>query len=438
MILALLLALPLLPLQSAEIGVLSSSVTPKEMAVPPMAGDSFQHFEGPAVASATERILLSSAGKAVLVRFWSALPQGQLSVFSDTADDPVAVFDLAKIAAGQSDVPKAFGWSGDRGLELRRPVAAEDLRLVLSGNAGAWSADLRKTDQAAGSEEDLQFISNLLMKNKFVLHPRRRTVQQGRYRPNERQSMWLNGEGTVHSVQVILKEPRPASDADFAKIFRGLRFKVFVERSKTPIVDVPFGDVFGLAPGIQLHDGYFTRVPQEDNQWQSFFFYLPMPFEEQIMFHILNECRKRVFIETRLIFDEEPPAPWRLHGAWQQIALQPGGNPVLALDAKGPARLVAWSFSGRGLSAFSLSGGCLGPDGPLSLLRRTDLGLSGYRFYLADAPFVGAEENLRIELPFHAGEEGGAVSTLAWWYAPADALWKSKPLPGPDVRELAP
>jgi hypothetical protein len=431
--------------------------------------------------SETLYVMAEHEGPGVVKRIWSANPSGDILFFVEGSKEPalripmVALFDgshesfqppLATIQAKghTSWVPLPFSkkikvCTTAEGLYYQIGIKTYPVEVVLP----SLSLDLLKKNQDA-----LKFVNSLLLKGEFIAHPRRRSEQVGRYRPNMQQSIWMNGRGTVHFLRVILQNRAKIADLD--SLLRNLRIEVLADRSKIPQVNMPFSEFFGAGPGLQPHSGYLTRILEMEDETVEFHCFLPMPFENGIRFNIFNESRSKIFIKTQVHFDQDPPKPLRLHAGWhaeQDVPTQPHRD-WNVLDAEGPGRLIGAQLSIRNLSRtwwgegdekifvdgeshpsifgtgtdgfFGYAWSC--PDTfvhPLFAQTRCD-GPENYgwtslnRFMIGDSiPFM---ERIRFDLElWHWEDLKVDFATSAWWYGPLNGTHRLPPMPDPDQRD---
>ncbi|MDP6850574.1 MAG: DUF2961 domain-containing protein [Planctomycetota bacterium] len=426
-------------------------------------------------------VMAEHMGPGVIRRIWSANPSGDILFFVNGSQEPALRVPMLSLFDGSHDAfqsplatIQAKGHTSWVPLPFAKSlkVCTTESDLYYHIGVRTYPSDFKLPSLSdkllSDNQSELDFVNNLLASREFVSHPRRRTEQVGRYRPNMQQSLWINGRGTVHFLRVVLMNQDKLADID--SILRNMRVEILADRSKVPQVNMPFSEFFGAGPGLQPHLGYLTRIKEEKDGSAEFHCFLPMPFENGIRLNIFNESRSKIYIKTQLYFDTEPPKPLRLHAGWHSeldVSTRPHQD-WSVLDAEGPGRLVGTQLSIRNLTRtwwgegdekiyvdgethpsifgtgtedfFGYAWCC--PDTfthPLFAQTRCD-GPDNYgwtslnRFMIGDSiPFM---ERIRFDLElWHWEDLKVDLATSVWWYAPLEGTHRLPPIPDPDARD---
>ena len=433
------------------------------------------------VGEETLHVLMDVEGPGCVVRFWSANPSGDLLFFVDGAEQPTmrlpmtALFDGSRAPfeepmsairerGANCYVPLPF----DKGLKIC--ATADDLYYQVG--VKTWAAGTRLPSLSEqllkNHTDDIQFIGRLLDSGDLVTNPRKRTDQVGRFTPNLEQHLWVNHSGTIHLMRTRILNAKDLKDID--SVVRSLRVKIHADRDKTPQVDVPLSDFFGMGSTVKPFENYLQRVIEHEDGSLECLFLMPMPFEDGLRVKIVNESREKVFLRTQLFYELGDPQPLRLHAAShfeQGFATRPRSD-FSVLDADGPGRYVGTVLSvcnlteawwGEGDERITLDGeefpsvfgtgtedyfgfawaspntfshplfGQTQCDGP------GNYGHSNmHRIMIGDAiPF---QKSLKFDLEiWHWENVDLDLAATSFWYAPLEGESGLPELPGPDARE---
>lgn len=214
---------------------------------------------------------------------------------------------------------------------------------------------------------------------------------------------------------------------------------------------VPLGDFFGSGPGKQQWQSPHMGFNVDKN---TFFFRLPIPYRSGLKICVKSDLpgiarfRVRAGFEPRQYATDVPPM--LLRAGWIQ-GNHLGSSEAAVLEAQGPARLAAMSFTATSSStapfrhdgpfAFASSWGASLPlaleqvtlwDGPGSFGRSSMI-----RHFALDAPTSVSGESLRKAAGvLFDGQEEVNYRMFAWWYAPLESTSNLED-PGPVAERLA-
>ncbi|MFN0206460.1 MAG: glycoside hydrolase family 172 protein [Planctomycetota bacterium] len=256
---------------------------------------------------------------------------------------------------------------------------------------------------------------------------------------------------------------------------RSLRIQILFDGSDQPAVDCPFVDFFGTAPDFVKYKTYVIGIDGAGSGYCKF----PMPYQNGAVFRFLNEGATAVQFEYRIgnrdsTDDDVKIPPLRFHAKYIQknaIKTQPRSD-YLILDADGPGRFVGCSLMVRnpvrvwwgegdehifvdgesfpstfGTGTEDYFGYAWCDPTPFSAAfhsqsRCDGPGNRGFtsvnRFHIGDSiPF---QKILKFDMEvWHWANTEVDYSSVAYWYAPANAKDRMPPLPPAKerlVREL--
>jgi hypothetical protein len=278
-------------------------------------------------------------------------------------------------------------------------------------------------------------------------------------------------------------------------IFRGLVLRAWWNGEKTPAIETPFGDFFGVSNGHyrNMHSLAFTSNPGsrgiEDHATWGFNCYLPMPFLKGARIEIENQGNHDARIWFHLDYEtysnkESIPAnTGYLHAVWNHespteidgeakgINLDGSANYTI-LDTQGQGTLAGYfltvvnrapqwwgegddmvfidgevfppSLHGTGTEEIFGGGACpdteySGPYTGFHCIENRDgfrwFGTNGmYRFFLHDP--IRFSRSLRVSIEHgHANDLANHYSSVAFWY---DRSPSGKPRPFPSLEKRKP
>lgn len=255
----------------------------------------------------------------------------------------------------------------------------------------------------------------------------------------------IKGAGCITNIWL-------AFTCDTPNCRRKIVLRMFWDNEKTPSVEVPIGDFFGVGFGEYVHHTSLL-VGMSSGGYYSFF---PMPFSDHAVIEIKNEMDKSVDSFYYNIgyqsFDKLDEGMGRFHAKWRNEKKLKNRKDYLVLDAKGKGHFVGCvlnmqgyetdkltflegdeliyvddekkpSIAGTGTEDYFLSGYYFNkgtfsaPFHGLTIKDREKSRISTYRFRIADAiPFTKS-----IKVTFEHGLTSfdaveADYSSAAYWY----------------------
>ncbi|MGD2218350.1 MAG: DUF2961 domain-containing protein [Gemmatimonadales bacterium] len=266
------------------------------------------------------------------------------------------------------------------------------------------------------------------------------------------------GPGVIRRIWITVS----SRDPDY---LRRIALKMYWDGETDPSVLVPLGDFFGNG----FDKRHYTALPAGTSSG-GFYFYLPMPFNEQARIVAENGTGRTIdafYYNIDLVeLETLPREPATFHAWWHRDPRTTGLDPHLVLDARGRGQFLglslnAESHAGRlwfleGDEIFTVDGEFRGqgtgtedyfnggwyfdrgefaaPFHGVVVKDDTLARIAAYRWHVPDPiPF---HESLRIELEHgHANQEVADYATVAYWYQ-VEPHAPLPPLPGPDERRI--
>ncbi len=139
---------------------------------------------------------------------------------------------------------------------------------------------------------------------------------------------------------------------------RKILFRAYWDGENSPSIDSPIGDFFGIGHGIAKH---FISLPLTMTCDRGFNCYFPMPFNDEAVFEIVNECETEIshfyFHIDYEVLSEEMRNVGYFHAKWRRELTKPSASEVnlsgdsnyLILYAKGRGHYVGCILNVHGL-----------------------------------------------------------------------------------------
>ncbi len=205
---------------------------------------------------------------------------------------------------------------------------------------------------------------------------------------------------------------------------RLLRFRVYYDGSKTPSVDVPFGDFFASAHGYERNiDSLMIRNSSNGRSRNS---YWPMPFQRRCRITVTNEGSRRVSMFYYQVDWQKhrslSPDLGYFHAYYRQELPAVAGRPYEVLSVRGEGQLV-----GALLSVVQTEGQWFGEgddlfyvdDSPTPIMEGT-----GTEDYFNDAWSLRVSNGLFTGVPIAEGQGTGARLSGYRWHLPDPVPFK--------------
>ncbi|MBK8977946.1 MAG: DUF2961 domain-containing protein [Planctomycetes bacterium] len=305
-----------------------------------------------------EYVMVDAEGPAFVARIWSANPSGTLRFYVDGEAEPRWTVDFAALLSGQVEaLPEPVCGVRSRGANCHLPIPF-DRRLVLTCDTGDFYYQVNVQHLAAG-EHVFSFRPEWLREQRAAIDrwaaalaggpraieaasgPGAPVLQTEAVAPDADGAVWtrfLEGPGVIRGLWLGLAGPaaRPA-------LARQARLCIDVDEEA--VVDVPLGDFFASAPGLDPWAGRALGVLPDGTGYCLF----PMPFVRGIRLRVLLDgpaAEDDGLQLTTAIWNEPATfdeAPLTFRAAWHQVRdlhTRPRGD-HLVVDARGgPGRFV--------------------------------------------------------------------------------------------------
>jgi len=146
----------------------------------------------------------------------------------------------------------------------------------------------------------------------------------------------INMAGMIQRIWITIDDRRP-------EMLRSLKLRIYWDDSKTPAVDVPFGDFFCAA----LKPVAFQSALFSNPEGRSFNCYIPMPFKSAAKVVLTNESSTDLdllFFDVDFIQNTKPsPDQLYFHAVWSRQQNPVGQDVVLLPKIEGKGRFLGVS-----------------------------------------------------------------------------------------------
>lgn len=256
-------------------------------------GDAGQFIRVEQTSRGTEHVMMDADGPGAIVRIWSANPAGKLRIYLDGKSEPVLEAEMTELLGGKFPGLEApLSGVAAQGWNLYFPIVYAKRCKVTSDKPGFYyhvnyrtyspgvQATTFSTHVLSALREKIGAVQAALTKpgqtgNGAV--PFEVTLQEG-----EDSQMDFEGPSAISYIELNVN----ASDLD--KALRGTVVRATFDGEKC--VEVPLGDFFGSAPGVNA----FETLPlsmSKDGKLRSRWF---MPFEKNAKLQVVNLTAGRV------------------------------------------------------------------------------------------------------------------------------------------------
>lgn len=285
-------------------------------------------------------------------------------------------------------------------------------------------------------------------------------------KPGDSLTESIENAGIIRAIYVNFPDRRPTL---IPGLLHQVIVRVFFDGESDPSVEAPLPDFFGSGFGLQDCTGLplgtrrWIDVPAERvNQNEFCYCYFPMPFRNgvRVEFKNMSDTKIELTYFLRVQLGEPPEEALRFHARFR------GENPAkaseyLVLDTTGPGRFVGalinvdnprYDWWGAGGAALRIDGKdelrdddvshYIGDTPPLHALSTALHGAtraaaagksSAYRWQIADSAAFQKSSRFVLTKPQSSAKSDLYVSSVAYWYAPADAKYKFRALKPEDV-----
>lgn len=404
-----------------------------------------------------EYVMFEAVGPGMIANMHMSRSNGTLRFYSDGAEQPSWQVNADILFSAQSPIPRPLvRTAGDNQIVSLPMPFQKSMRVTTTDPKLAYEVAVRR--MAAGVSVP-SWSQALLDEAEGIVHRTARSLGTNA-NPSGVRSVFmtggvdrkfpfkykLHGNGVVQWLTISFIGQDGPTEEELPEYLRHLRFEIYEkadsDKEGDTLVDVPFGDFFGTAPGTSTFNGW--GLSQVSQGMPTFTVRYPMPYVGGFGLRItaMRKMPKTVRIRCDVGFQQllEPPTQ-RFRAQYFQLDKQStAAAPTLALaELTGPGHLMATTLTalnpvkekwGNGSVRISVDGEkepswvstdtyrffdrMTRQDGPFEF---------GYnslnRPFLNDAiPF---QKNLKLELELkHEAEVEMGLSGVVAWYSPLE------------------
>lgn len=256
------------------------------------ANEDWDHWHGMVERNGrTERIMMKAQGPGALVRIWSANPAGTLRVYVDGDPTPALEAKMEDLLDGRvKGLPDPIAHLRSKGYNLYLPIPyAKSLEVTTDAKGFYYTVDYRTyesgtavTSFRAGDVDRLsqaiaEQASRLASPRGAGVKPEKMDPFKATVSPGQTQALAsLSGSRAIS--QLVVRVPQGVSDAALRSAVLVIRF----DGEQT--VEVPLGDFFGTAPGINPYQSLPLGMTKDRELYSNWV----MPFRERAEVSIKN------------------------------------------------------------------------------------------------------------------------------------------------------
>jgi D-arabinan exo alpha-(1,3)/(1,5)-arabinofuranosidase (non-reducing end) len=314
-------------------------------------------------AGHTEYLMVEAQGPGQIARIRMHEPKGILRFYVDGAGEPSFEIEAANFFgpggpfqppmiradrfASTCWVPLPFAQS------IRMTTTQKTARYEVSVQhfPAAYTVPSLSVDLISEHVEKIKQLGTKIAKNEDPFVKRKPVFMTGSVNKSTKFKFDIKGNGILRWMTVSFISKDKLQPNDMEEYMRSLRLQItegeMFSDSRFILVDVPFGDFFGTAPGLNTFRANALSV---DALGQRFTCRFPMPYVDGLGIHISSEHQlaKTVFLKIDAGFDQmlNPPQS-RFRASFFQkrgMATRPVRDETLAL-LKGPGRLVGTTLT---------------------------------------------------------------------------------------------
>ena len=252
-----------------------------------------QYLRTETIDGREERVLMEHDGPGAIVRLWSANPVGTLRVYLDGDDEPAIEADLEQILAGSVDgFPEPLAGVRGRGYTLWFPIPfAESCKVTLAGSPELDRMYYLLNYRAYPEGTAVETFDDAMLADASSA-----VTDAARALAGPAQS--AQGESTAIEAQVAAGDEAAILERSGAGRITELSLRLEAEDLPTALrqtllvaefdgkrtVEVPVGDFFGAAPGVQPYQSLPMTVAEDGTMTCRF----AMPFAESARLSLKN------------------------------------------------------------------------------------------------------------------------------------------------------
>jgi hypothetical protein len=306
--------------------------------------DKGQYLRSEARAGRVERVMMDADGPGVVVRIWSANPQGTLRMYIDGASEPSLAAPMKELLAGKvSPFVQPLAHEAAKGMNLYFPFPFKTHCKITTDSGPdmyyqidyrAYSApievqsfSLAELDRLAPEIE--RAARGLSPTNAPVLAPATAEAPR-RFALTDGKPVAVSGPGPG-VIRALRLRVAPADPETLRRTTLVMRF----DGEET--VHAPLGDFFGSGPGLNPYSS-LPLVVEADGTLLSRW---PMPYRRAAELEVHNLDGKTVSVSAELFVERAPWRPDRLlfHARWRAPEDMPTKKPrdwnLITLEGQG-------------------------------------------------------------------------------------------------------
>jgi hypothetical protein len=253
-----------------------------------------------------ENVMMDTDGPGAIVRIWSANPAGVMRIYLDGSEKPTLEGPMKEFMSGEfPGLPAPLAVETARGFNVYFPIPyAKHCKVTCETTDVYYHVNYRtypaKTEVKTFEKEDLERLSQPIKELAEKLsspmkiadpQPEAPGTTPAEFdlnvNPGEEKGLRdVKGPGAVMAIWAVLQ-----SD-DLAVAARGLLLSMTFDEEET--VSCPFGDFFGMAPGLQPYESLPMGVAEKPSvyPWTHWF----MPYESRMRCTVKNYTNNKIHL----------------------------------------------------------------------------------------------------------------------------------------------
>mgnify|MGYP005837807537 CR=1 FL=1 len=275
-------------------------------------------------AGRKEYVMMDADGPGAIVRIWSANPQGTLRIYIDGADTPAVEAPMQDLLGGKvPGFPPPIACETSKGWNSYLPIPYAKHCKVTSDN-GKFYYHVNYRTYPSGTNV-VSFAKGTLTSMAAEIEEvakRLASPREGARLPADRNKVLYEvtvEPGKTHTLtrldggKAICGFLANVSAKDRVQALRKLVVRMVFDKAMT--VNVPIGDFFGAAPGINPYESFAMGVTADGDMWSHWF----MPFEESAVIEFHNFGDESIAVKGGV---STVPYKWhnrsmRFHAGWR-------------------------------------------------------------------------------------------------------------------------
>ena len=266
--------------------------------------DAGQYLRTEERAGRKEFVMMDAAGPGAIVRIWSANPNGVLRIYLDGSDQPAIETPMPDLLGGKfPGLPRPIAGEYSKGWNLYFPIPyAKSCKVTSDKGDFYYHVNYRTYPEDANvvsfNVDQIKALATQIEKLASRLASARgdESAMSGDAQPfdielgpGDSQATQFTGPRAV--VRILVK----VNAADLNTALRGVIVKATFDGEQT--VEVPLGDFFGAAPGVNAYEALPLGMTKDGQMYSHWF----MPFKESAEFTLVNTTKIPVNITGELV-----------------------------------------------------------------------------------------------------------------------------------------